>query len=242
MSFFPSNKKQSKLPHMSNTKNKTKKVRKSGGEQGDKTNKNLQILKKRRLANTYMKMLFLEQKKKENYRKNIATNKRKYQDEQNLVRYNKAKARKDRGDHNRPQNNYINQYKPRPIEGAVVPQEAGIKWSGFNDTKTKTLYKSINGRNVNNRLPPRQNQINEANRYDLKYGIKGQEQYDPHGIERQGQFGFYLKKKNTGSKKKTKRKTDIKNNLNPKMSTPLQNNTSILHMSANANDMGESIL
>lgn len=132
-------------------------------------------------ANLYMKMLLLKQKEAENNKIAEMKAKRKNQNKKNLTRAMRAHKTKGTNKAIKPINNVLEQYN-----STYQPtQRAAVMWEGFdkktmNGIRNKTIAhnKTMLGRNNkyyhNNRLAPRENQINEAERYNLKYAYRGQ--------------------------------------------------------------------
>ena len=131
-------------------------------------------------ANSYMKMLLLKQKEAENNKIAEMKAKRKNQNEKNLTRAMRAHKTKGTNKAIKPINNVLEQYN-----STYQPtQRSAVMWEGF-DKKTMNGIRNkkidhnktmLGNRYVhhNNRLAPRQNQINEAKRYNLKYAYRGQ--------------------------------------------------------------------
>jgi len=145
---------------------RTRKVSQKGGST---------IAERAKKANSYMKMLLLKQKEAENNKIAEMKAKRKNQNKKNLTRAMRAHKTKGTTKAIKPSNNVLEQYKSTN----QPTQRAAVMWEGF-DKKTMNNIREnqiahnktmLGNRYVhhNNRLAPRENQINEAERYNLEY-------------------------------------------------------------------------
>jgi hypothetical protein len=149
----------------------TRKVSQKGGDTKEEKTKK---------ANSYMKMLLLKQKEAENNKIAEMKAKRKNQNNKNLARSKRAHKTKGTTNAIKPSNNVLEQYNSiyQPTERAAVMWE-GFDKKTMNDIRSKKIAhnKTILGNTYvhhNNRLAPRQNQIKEAERYNLNYAYRGQ--------------------------------------------------------------------
>ena len=152
---------------------KTRKVSQKGGTtKAERTKK----------ANSYMKMLLLKQEEAENNKIAEMKAKRKNQNKKNLTRAMRAHKTKGTTKAINPSNNVLEQYNSiyQPTERAAVMWE-GFDKKTMNDIRNNKIAHNktmLGNRYVhhNNRLAPRENQINEAERYNLEYAYRGQKQ------------------------------------------------------------------
>ena len=145
---------------------RTRKVSQKGGAtKAERTKK----------ANSYMKMLLLKQKEAENNKIAEMKAKRKNQNKKNLTRAMRANKTKGTTKAINPSNNVLEQYNSiyQPTERAAVMWE-GFDKKTMNDIRNNKIAHNktmLGNRYVhhNNRLAPIENQINEAERYNLEY-------------------------------------------------------------------------